>query len=106
MIAYDDSDGFYDHDAPPILNYDGENVPGPVVDGQQWPGDQCAPPVPDTGQTVDPNTRRCGPRLPFLLLSPAVKANTVDPLAAQDKLDPADDRGSFHRRAADRRRVV
>ncbi len=74
------SDGFYDHVPPPILNYDSENVPGPVVDGQQWPGDQCAPPVPGTGQTVDPNTGRCGlgPRLPFLLLSPAVKANTVD----------------------------
>ena len=80
VIAYDDSGGFYDHVAPPILNYDRENVPGPVVDGQRWPGDQCAPPVPGTGQTVDPNTGRCGlgPRLPFLVLSPAVKANTVD----------------------------
>jgi phospholipase C len=80
VIAYDDSDGFYDHVPPPILNYDSENVPGPVVDGQQWPGDQCAPPVPGTGQTVDPNTGRCGlgPRLPLLVLNRAVKANTVD----------------------------
>lgn len=80
VIAYDDSDGFYDHVPPPILNYDSENVPGPVVDGQQWPGDQCAPPVPGTGQTVDPHTGRCGlgPRLPMLLISPWVKANTVD----------------------------
>jgi phospholipase C len=80
VIAYDDSDGFYDHVAPPILNYDSENVPGPVVDGQQWPGDQCAPPIPGTGQTVDPHTGRCGlgPRLPLLLLGPAVRANTVD----------------------------
>jgi phospholipase C len=80
VIAYDDSDGFYDHVPPPILNYDSENVPGPVVDGQQWPGDQCAPPVPSTGQTVDPHTGRCGlgPRLPLLLISPWVKANTVD----------------------------
>jgi phospholipase C len=80
LIAYDDSDGFYDHVAPPILNYDSENVPGPVVDGQQWPGDECAPPVPATGQTADPHTGRCGlgPRLPLLLLSPWVKTNKVD----------------------------
>jgi phospholipase C len=80
VIAYDDSDGFYDHVAPPILNYDSENVAGPVVDGQQWPGDQCAPPVPATGQTVDPHTGRCGlgPRLPLLLISPWAKANAVD----------------------------
>jgi phospholipase C len=80
VIAYDDSDGFYDHVPPPILNYDSEHVPGPVVDGQQWPGDQCAPPVPSTGQAVDPHTGRCGlgPRLPLLLISPWAKANTVD----------------------------
>jgi phospholipase C len=80
VIAYDDSDGFYDHVPPPILNYDSENVAGPVVDGQQWPGDQCAPPVPSTGQTVDPHTGRCGlgPRLPLLLISPWAKVNAVD----------------------------
>jgi phospholipase C len=80
VIAYDDSDGFYDHVAPPILNYDSENIMGPVVDGQQWPGDQCAPPVPSTGQIVDPHTGRCGlgPRLPLLLISPWAKVNKVD----------------------------
>jgi phospholipase C len=80
VIAYDDSDGFYDHVPPPILNYDTENVPGPVVDGQQWPGDQCAPPVRATGRKIDPNTGRCGlgPRLPMLLLGPWVKSNSVD----------------------------
>jgi phospholipase C len=80
VIAYDDSDGFYDHVPPPILNYDTENVSGPVVDGQQWPGDQCAPPVPPTGQSVDPNTGRCGlgPRLPLLIISPWAKVNAVD----------------------------
>jgi phospholipase C len=80
VVAYDDSDGFYDHVAPPILNYDSENVPGPVVDGQQWPGDQCAPPVPSTGQVVDPHTGRCGlgPRLPLLLISPWARTNAVD----------------------------
>jgi len=80
IIAYDDSDGLYDHVAPPILNYDSENVAGPVVDGQQWPGDQCAPPVPATGQTVDPNTGRCGlgPRLPMIVISPWAKTNAVD----------------------------
>ncbi|MBV9592597.1 MAG: alkaline phosphatase family protein [Actinobacteria bacterium] len=80
IIAYDDSDGFYDHVAPPILNYDTENVAGPVVDGQQWPGDQCGPPVPATGQTLDPHTGRCGlgPRLPLLVISPWAKVNAVD----------------------------
>jgi phospholipase C len=80
IIAYDDSDGFYDHVAPPILNYDSENVAGPVVDGQQWPGDQCGPPVPATGQTIDPNTGRCGlgPRLPLLVISRWARRNAVD----------------------------
>src|SRR5437763_1862139 len=80
IIAYDDSDGFYDHVAPPILNYDTENVAGPVVDGQQWPGAQRGPPVPATGQTIDPHTGRCGlgPRLPLLVISPWAKINAVD----------------------------
>jgi phospholipase C len=80
FIAYDDSDGFYDHVAPPILNHDTERVPGPVVDGQQWPGNMCQPPSDAPNRSISPTTGRCGygPRLPMLVPSPWVNPNTVD----------------------------
>jgi phospholipase C len=79
FIAYDDSDGFYDQVSPPIINLDGVSVPGPVVNGRQWPGNMCGPGIGDPSgfsTTMD----RCGygPRLPMLVLSPWVKPNTLD----------------------------
>ncbi len=80
FIAYDDSDGFYDQAAPPIINYDTERVPGPVVNGVQWPSNMCQPPSDGSNPSISPTTSRCGygPRLPMLVLSPWVNPNTVD----------------------------
>lgn len=76
VIAYDDSDGWYDHQRSPIVNasrgdqdaLDGEGVCG---SGDILPG-------------VDPSTThamgRCGygPRLPLLVISPWARENYVD----------------------------
>jgi phospholipase C len=67
IIAYDDSDGWYDHVAPTILsgstdaslNNSSECGSVKPVDGQQ---DRCGP----------------GPRLPFLVISPYAKTNFVN----------------------------
>src|SRR6185437_10924219 len=61
VIAYDDSDGWYDHQAGPIVNHSASSADvncGAVSDGT--PG-------------------RCGygPRLPLLLISPFAKKNFV-----------------------------
>lgn len=67
IIAWDDSDGWYDHAMPPIVNRSatsldtgeaGERLCGAVTDG---PGTRCA----------------YGPRLPFLVISPWAKENYV-----------------------------
>ena len=72
MIAYDDSDGWYDH------------VMGPIVRHSDGPSDaltgtgQCGsvPATPPAGFEND----RCGfgPRLPLLVISPWAKQNFVD----------------------------
>jgi phospholipase C len=69
VIAYDDSDGWYDHVAPPIVK--GSAVPG--IDGYGAPG-LCGTPEQGDYQA------RCGhgPRLPLLIVSPFAKANYVD----------------------------
>jgi phospholipase C len=68
VIAYDDSDGWYDHVASPISNGGGSNTAyntgaclttKAVIDGQ---ADRCGP----------------GPRLPLLVISPWAKTNFVD----------------------------
>jgi phospholipase C len=80
FIAYDDSDGFYDQVAPPILNFDSAVIPGPVVGGVQWPGNMCQPPSDGPNTSISPIPGRCGygPRLPMLVLSPWVNQNKVD----------------------------
>jgi len=63
IIAYDDSDGWYDH------------VPGPVVmQASGLPLDRCGTTAP--GQA----NNRCGygPRLPLLIISPYARANYID----------------------------
>ena len=63
IIAYDDSDGWYDH------------VPGPImVQSTGLPVDRCG-----TTKSGWPNNQ-CGygPRLPMLIISPFAKANYVD----------------------------
>jgi len=70
VVAYDDSDGWYDHKASPIVSpsataEDALNGPGRC-------GDPAATPVVYQG--------RCGygPRLPLLVISPYARANFVD----------------------------
>jgi phospholipase C len=75
VIAYDDSDGWYDHVAPTILNGSSDTAVNAAV---------CTNPAGNTpagtstiaGGYLD----RCGPsqRLPLLVLSPYAKANYID----------------------------
>jgi phospholipase C len=77
VIAYDDSDGWYDHMAPTLLN--GSSNPGafPQDDGKDepWCADFAASHPPLAGQQ-----NRCGPgtRQPLLVISPYSKRNFVD----------------------------
>jgi phospholipase C len=67
VIAYDDSDGWYDHVRPPILNGSAD----PAHDAAALCGT-----APAAGGHAD----RCGmgPRLPLLVISPYSKTNYVD----------------------------
>jgi phospholipase C len=69
VIAYDDSDGWYDHVPPPIVNpsatgHDALTEPGRCGHGAPLGGhpDRCG----------------YGPRLPLLVLSPYARRNAVD----------------------------
>jgi phospholipase C len=69
MITYDDSDGWYDHAMPPILNSSAD----PALDALNGTG------VCGTGTPAGGFQDRCGygPRLPFLLISPFARTNYV-----------------------------
>ena len=66
VLAYDDSDGWYDHVSPPVVN-------GSPDTAQDQPACQAKPAI---GGYAD----RCGygPRLPMLVLSPYARRNYVD----------------------------
>jgi phospholipase C len=75
VIAYDDSDGWYDHQAAPQVNashssLDALNAPGVCNGRDTLRGVSTARPV----------QGRCGygPRLPLLVISPWSRANYVD----------------------------
>src|SRR5262249_46081273 len=99
IIAYDDSDGWYDHQAPPILNpsnngasqangtLKGVAVTGtpakPNGDGVCNAGTQQGTPTPTKpldGPVASAVQGRCGygPRLPLIVISPYAKKNFVD----------------------------
>ncbi|HEV3330146.1 MAG TPA: alkaline phosphatase family protein [Bryobacteraceae bacterium] len=68
VIAYDDSDGWYDHVMGPIVNQSAtsdDNLSGPGLCGSG---------------SVSPYQSRCGygPRLPLMVISPFAKVNFVD----------------------------
>ncbi|GAA4629030.1 alkaline phosphatase family protein [Actinoallomurus vinaceus] len=67
VIAYDDSDGWYDHKAPKILNGSADAA-----------ADQSA--LCGTAKAAGGYQDRCGPsqRLPLLVISPYAKVNHVD----------------------------
>jgi phospholipase C len=79
IIAYDDSDGWYDHQIGPIVN----TSTGPL-DALTGPGacGTAATSLPGyAGATNNPHALgRCGygPRLPMLVISPYAKGNFVD----------------------------
>ncbi|MCL2448398.1 MAG: hypothetical protein FWD17_05575, partial [Polyangiaceae bacterium] len=73
VIAYDDSDGWYDHQAPPIVNPsngapDALNGPGLCNSGAQQTG--AAPATPLLGNDNNPALGRCGygTRIPLLVV--------------------------------------
>jgi phospholipase C len=70
IIAWDDSDGWYDHVMPPIVNQSAS-----TADGLTGPG-ACGS---GTG-ALAAQQARCGygPRLPLLIVSPYAKKNFVD----------------------------
>lgn len=83
ILAYDDSDGWYDHQAPPIVNpsfgrddaLNGEHI---CNRGAQQTG--SAPSAPLLGGDGKAVQGRCGygTRLPLLVLSPFAKKNYID----------------------------
>ena len=83
VILYDDSDGWYDHQAPPIVNpstgvADALNGASLCNSGAQQNG--AAPATPLLGTAGMPALGRCGygTRIPLLVLSPFAKSNYVD----------------------------
>jgi phospholipase C len=83
VIIYDDSDGWYDHQAPPIVNpssstADALNAAGMCTSGAQQSGP--APAMPLNGNDGKPAQGRCGygTRIPLLVVSPFAKKNYVD----------------------------
>jgi phospholipase C len=69
VIAYDDSDGWYDHADPGVIN-----PSATVADAVSGPG-MCGSGTPLAGEQG-----RCGygPRQPFLVISPWAKSNFID----------------------------
>jgi phospholipase C len=70
VIAYDDSDGWYDHAAPKILNGSADAANDAAI---------CTNAVAKVGVTAG-YADRCGPgpRLPMLVISPFAKTNYID----------------------------
>ncbi len=69
IITYDDSDGWYDHVMPPIINQ--SNLPD--IDALTSPG-HCG----NAKSGAYPGRCGYGPRLPLLVISPYAKRNFVD----------------------------
>jgi phospholipase C len=75
VIAYDDSDGWYDHQMGPIVNQSVSPQDALTGAGHCGTGTAALP-----GVNVDHAQGRCGygPRLPLLVISPYSKKNYVD----------------------------
>jgi len=76
VIAYDDSDGWYDHQMPPIVNQSATSADMLTGNGVCGSGTGALPGVAGTGHAQG----RCGygPRLPLMVISPYAKQNFVD----------------------------
>jgi phospholipase C len=74
IIAYDDSDGWYDHVMGPIVNQ--SNVPG---DDQLLGNGNCGTPRPiDASGAIQNGRCGYGPRLPLMVISAWAKSNYID----------------------------
>jgi phospholipase C len=86
MIVYDDSDGWYDHQMPPIVNpslnaaVDTLNGPGVCNTSNGFQQGKTVPAMPLNGNFGQPVSGRCGygTRLPLLVVSPFAKRDYVD----------------------------
>jgi phospholipase C len=77
VIAYDDSDGWYDHQMPPLVNQSTSSAD--MITGTGACGNGNAA-LPGASASVAHAQGRCGygPRLPLMVISPYAKANFVD----------------------------
>jgi phospholipase C len=75
VIAYDDSDGWYDHQMPPIVNQSSSEADGLLAPGSCGDGSTAL-----SSPTALHAQGRCGygPRLPLLVISPYARRNFVD----------------------------
>ncbi len=89
VLTYDDSDGWYDHQAPPIVNpstgaADALNGAGICNSGAQQNGAAPMVPllgaIPTDGGAPAPAQGRCGygTRIPLMVISPFAKKNYID----------------------------
>ena len=86
IILYDDSDGWYDHQMPPIVNpsfnpaVDTLNGPGICNTSNGFQQGKTVPAAPLNGGFGQPVWGRCGygTRMPLLVVSPFAKRNHVD----------------------------
>jgi phospholipase C len=78
VIAYDDSDGWYDHQMGPILNQ--STTADDALTGTGACGDGTANALPGVNPATTHAQGRCGfgPRLPMLVISPYSRPNFVD----------------------------
>jgi phospholipase C len=77
VIAYDDSDGWYDHQMPPIINQSSSPKDALIGVGNCGNGNIALPGV-DAANTHAQGRCGFGPRLPMLVLSPWSRRNFVD----------------------------
>jgi phospholipase C len=86
IVLYDDSDGWYDHQMPPIVNpsfnatVDTLNGPGVCNTSNGFQQGRTTPATPLNGAFGQPVQGRCGygTRMPLLVVSPFARRNHVD----------------------------
>jgi len=78
IIAYDDSDGWYDHQMSPIVNQSNSTGDDQLLTSGVTTG-TCGTPIPiDNMGTIQNGRCGYGPRQPLLVISPFAKRNFVD----------------------------
>jgi phospholipase C len=88
VITYDDSDGWYDHQMPPIVNSSSSTLVDALggtgvctgVTGAASQQGVTTPATPLLGTDGNPALGRCGygTRIPFIVISPYAKTNSID----------------------------